>query len=102
VQIADVTDVEIKLRLDAESVEMELAIRLSDGCAELRGAAFRVGETDWAWSDSAGSRSPQEWCQAEGGQDLISHLTLRSECGAQNAAHTDDSHIPNWDGRRTG
>ena len=47
--------------------EMEVAIRLSHGRAELRSTAVRVGETDWTWSDSAESRCPQECWPVEGG-----------------------------------
>jgi hypothetical protein len=38
---------------DTEAIprEMEVTIRLSHGCAELRGTAVRVGETDRTWSE---------------------------------------------------
>ena len=46
--------------------EMEVALRLSHGCAKLRSTAVRIGETDWTWSDSAGSRCPSECRPVEG------------------------------------
>ena len=52
---------------------MEIAIRLSHGCAELRSAAVSVGEADRTWPDSAESRCPQECRPVENGQDLVSH-----------------------------
>ena len=39
--------------------EMEPAVRLSHGRAQLRGAAIRVGEEDRTWPDSAESRRSQ-------------------------------------------
>jgi predicted transcriptional regulator len=55
----------------AVSREMEPAVRLSNGCAQLRGAAIRVSEADRTWPDSAQSRRSQERRPVEGGQDLI-------------------------------
>src|SRR5579872_981946 len=50
---------------------MEPAVRLSNGCAQLRGAAVRVSEADRTRPDSAQSRRSEERRPAEGGQDLI-------------------------------
>ena len=74
-----------RARHDAGAIprEMELAIRLSHGCAELRGAAVCVGETDRTWADSTESRCPQEWWPLEGAQDLI---RFRGLYGAGRAA----------------
>src|SRR6185437_14331667 len=55
----------------AVSREMEPAVRLSNGCAQLRGAAVRVSEADRTRPDSAQSRRSEERRPAEGGQDLI-------------------------------
>ena len=58
-----------RARPDAGAIprEMKSAIRLSHGCAELRGATIRVSKTVRTSSDSAEGRCPQERWPVEGG-----------------------------------
>jgi ROS/MUCR transcriptional regulator protein len=62
-----------RTRPDAGAVsrEMEPAVRLSNGCTQLRRAAVRISEADRTWPDSAQSRRSQERRPVDGGQDLI-------------------------------